>query len=65
MQYLTLNFISLTKIYRQAVALFATILYLADWKIPIVCIRKKKLHIVRTNIFGQYPVCFNHFIEKS
>lgn len=46
-------------------ALFATILYLADWKIPIVCIRKKKLHIVRTNIFGQYPVCFNHFIEKS
>ncbi|VDN58878.1 unnamed protein product [Dracunculus medinensis] len=39
----------------QAVALFATILYLADWKIPIVCIRKKKLHIVRTNIFGQYP----------
>lgn len=39
----------------QAVALFATILYLAEWRVPVPGYRKGKFAIVRTNIFGQYP----------
>ncbi|VDN01374.1 unnamed protein product [Thelazia callipaeda] len=39
----------------QAAALFATILYLADWKVPTLGYKNNRFTIVRTNIFGQYP----------
>ncbi|VDK76991.1 unnamed protein product [Litomosoides sigmodontis] len=39
----------------QAAALFATILYLADWKVPTLGYKNNRFAIVRTNIFGQYP----------
>ncbi|KAK6108215.1 Permease family protein [Brugia pahangi] len=39
----------------QAAALFATILYLADWKVPTLSYKNNRFAIVRTNIFGQYP----------
>ncbi|MFH4975996.1 hypothetical protein AB6A40_002705 [Gnathostoma spinigerum] len=39
----------------QAAALFATILYLADVRVPFPGIKNGKFKICRTNIFGQYP----------
>ncbi|PAV61857.1 hypothetical protein WR25_22786 isoform B [Diploscapter pachys] len=40
----------------QGVALFATILYLADVQVPIPGLKNGKFHWYRMNIFGQYPV---------
>uniref|UniRef100_A0A0M3IST0 Nucleobase-ascorbate transporter 10 n=1 Tax=Ascaris lumbricoides TaxID=6252 RepID=A0A0M3IST0_ASCLU len=39
----------------QAVALFATILYLAEWRVPLFGYKNGKFRIIRTNVFGQYP----------
>lgn len=52
--------------FRQAAALFATILYLADWKVPTLGYKNNRFAIVRTNIFGQYPVNLESFrsLEK-
>ncbi|CAI5450660.1 unnamed protein product [Caenorhabditis angaria] len=42
----------------QAVTLFATILYLAELKVPIPRLRDGKFHWYYVDIFGQYPVGF-------
>ncbi|CAI4222764.1 unnamed protein product [Auanema sp. JU1783] len=39
----------------QALTLFATILYLADVKVPLPGIRNGKLHWYKYNLFGEYP----------
>ncbi|CAL2045175.1 hypothetical protein CAEBREN_12262 [Caenorhabditis brenneri] len=39
----------------QAVTLFATILYLADVKVPIPGMKNGKFHWYKVNVFGQYP----------
>ncbi|EFP11248.1 hypothetical protein CRE_30707 [Caenorhabditis remanei] len=39
----------------QAVTLFATILYLAEVKVPVPGIKDRKFHWYKVNIFGQYP----------
>lgn len=39
----------------QAVTLFATILYLAEVKVPIPGIKNRRFHWYKVNIFGQYP----------
>jgi hypothetical protein len=39
----------------QAAALFTTVLYLAELRIPIPGRKNGKFHIYRVNIFGQYP----------
>lgn len=39
----------------QAAALFTTILYLAELRIPIPGRKNGKFHVYRVNIFGQYP----------
>jgi nucleobase transporter 1/2 len=39
----------------QAAALFTTILYLAELRIPIPGRKNGKFHVYRVNIFGEYP----------
>ncbi|TKR60409.1 hypothetical protein L596_027662 [Steinernema carpocapsae] len=39
----------------QAATLFATILYLAEWRVPLPGFKNRKFRMFRTNIFGQYP----------
>ena len=45
----------------QGVALFATILYLAEVQVPIPGLKNGKFHWYRMNIFGQYPVFVTRF----
>uniref|UniRef100_A0A1I7YL57 Sulfate_transp domain-containing protein n=1 Tax=Steinernema glaseri TaxID=37863 RepID=A0A1I7YL57_9BILA len=39
----------------QAATLFATILYLAEWKVPVPGFKNGRFRLFRTNVFGQYP----------
>ena len=40
----------------QAAALFITILYLAELRVPLLGRRNGRWRTFRVNIFGQYPV---------
>ncbi|KAI6213178.1 hypothetical protein M3Y94_00119700 [Aphelenchoides besseyi] len=39
----------------QAAALFTTVLYLAELRVPIPGRKNGKFHVYRVNVFGQYP----------